>query len=131
MTGTCRIFMIASIIFLSNSAQAQLSKFEGIWQGVQNPDEYYSIHIEGDKVVFIDLAGLEESGETLNSAYYGSIVESASGTSSAKLSVLVKHANIPAGVELLPTSATDLIVFWCFSGLDCVAGLAEQIRKVF
>jgi hypothetical protein len=129
MSNIFRTFMFASIILLGDSARAQLSRFEGIWQNVQNPDEYYSIHINDDKIVFVHLPAIEYSGETLSSAFYGGIVESASGAPRARLHVLDPGAPVSTIIELVPVDETDLNVYSC--GPPCTVGLVIRIRKIF
>jgi hypothetical protein len=121
--------MLASIMLSGNSAQAQLSKYAGIWQNVQNPDEYYSIHVNGDKIVFVHLPAIEYGEKTLSSAFYGGIVESASGISIARLYVVDANAPVSSRLELVPVDDSDLDVYSCNE--PCIVGLVIRIKKIF
>jgi hypothetical protein len=54
-----------------SAASADLANdYTGIWQSVDYGN-YYVIHDEGDRLVFIDLAGIERSGDTIQFTYMG------------------------------------------------------------
>jgi hypothetical protein len=51
-------------------AQSPLS-YEGIWQDINDPKSYYTLHENGDSVVLVKLADIEKTSSTLVSAYTG------------------------------------------------------------
>jgi hypothetical protein len=55
---------------LSAASAALAEDYTGIWQSVDYGN-YYVIHDKGDRLVFIDLAGIERSGDTIQFSYIG------------------------------------------------------------
>ena len=65
-------FLLVSLLFSHSAlAESQLLSFAGIWQDVKDSTRYYSIQERDDAVVLIDLRRLEQTRDTLSSAYIG------------------------------------------------------------
>ncbi len=70
--------IITAILFLvfSNACfSVDMRSYDGIWQDVGNSRNYYTIQEKDNKVVLINLSGIEISGNTLKSAYIGNTVD--------------------------------------------------------
>lgn len=126
------IFTLIFSVLVSNGVQAQFSAFQGVWQDVQDPTKFYSIHINGTEVVLIDLGGLEESAVTRASAYYGTIEYSTSGFYEARLSVLEINPASPTGVYVAHSlPGPDLyITLGCRPNVVCTSDV-KRITKIF
>ena len=124
-----------SSLLYAQSAPPAVSTLEGIWQNTQHTDAYYAVHINdaGDRLLLIDLAGLEKSGETLRSSYHGPISDSGSGYWQARLRPLQQAPVLPASADVTaPAVGARLYINWgCAPGVDMCVGIVQELRKVF
>lgn len=134
MIRMSKIVVVAVAVLLGRStlAQSPSSSLEGIWLDTRNHGQYFSIQVEGSRLVMIDLTQVEVTRSTLKATYMGEITLSASGHPTAKVVVLEDSNSFrkSAGVSLI--SETEASIAWC-SQLDgaCVIGLGTTLRKVF
>ncbi len=97
---------------------------EGIWQDKDDSARYYSIHEREDRVVLINLPGIETSGSTLKSAYIGNTSDY----------VLTRIEPDEAGqsiydqVTLVFESPDDALIY---PVCDVCSVVAIKIRRVF
>lgn len=131
MKGIATTLFISALLFASG-ARAQAERFEGIWQSESDPQAYYSLHIDGDRVVLVDLKSLEMTGATLSSTFSGRIGQSPSGGAMATVEVLQAHPDGQRSAEIFPGDEDRLHIYWCNQEPDaCVIGILTHIRKVF
>ncbi len=131
MNGLVRTVICAVLILMCGATQAQLTELEGIWQDIDHPEYYFSLHINGDRVVLVDLGSLERTSTTLKSAYIGNIREYEPGKFDSYLKVLVEDMTEQKYAQIYLTPGTDLNIYWGCQPLHCVAGFFQRIRKIF
>jgi hypothetical protein len=75
------VLALSAQLLLTDGAQTQTGAeaFEGIWQNTANAASYFSLHVDADQLVLVDLASLERTRKTLASSYRGQIETSRSG----------------------------------------------------
>jgi hypothetical protein len=63
---------IFGLVFSCNSfGQQQEFSWTGIWQDINHPSRYFTIHEDGDDVVLIVLVHVDAYGDALKAAYMG------------------------------------------------------------
>jgi hypothetical protein len=74
MLKTVTALLFSLLVALPCSfAQSTAPDVEGIWRDINSNSKYYSLHVEGDSVVLLDLSRLERTHDTLASAYMGKL----------------------------------------------------------
>ncbi len=125
----------AALVVLSMPAHSQFpfySKYSGIWQDANVPNKYYSLQVKGNDMIFIDLPGLEQSGNTLLSSYHGGVVLSTAIPSFAIFNAFIEHQDIPERLRISFYSDTELQVRWgCGIDFASCTGISQSLRKVF
>lgn len=134
MNRTLKYLLLASMLCAAHaaSAQTQAESFEGIWQDESDSESYFSLHIEGDEVVLVDLAGLERTGKTLASSYYGRLHLTPSGLTVADVQALSPQPDSQGSAEIGPGPDNTLYIYWCHEPEgNCVVGVRSTLRKIF
>jgi hypothetical protein len=127
-----RMLLTILLLVISFSVKAQYIEFAGIWQDSNNPNKYYSIQVNENRMVLIDLPGLEVSGNTLFSSFIGEIAPSNVQIPEARLKVLVEHQYLPTSAYIALTSTKDLYISWgCGAGVSNCIGLVQKLSKIF
>jgi hypothetical protein len=132
MRGILKVFAVSLLLSAAPHVQAQAEWFDGIWQNRDNPASYFSLHIEGNQVVLVDLATLERTGRTLASSYRGELGTSPIGTPMATVRVITVHPDSQGSAEIFVNEDKTLSVYWCHQQAGgCVVGTISTLRKVF
>lgn len=128
LATACVVYCVAT----STKALAQAERFEGIWRDERQPDSYFSLHIEADQVVLIDLASVERTGESLAASYRGQLGLSPTGTPKASVKVIQRHPDTQGSAEIFPDGPDKLHIAWCYQPEGgCIVGILTTITKVF
>jgi hypothetical protein len=126
---------MTALVLLGTSAQAQTSpysKYAGIWRDFFKPNKYYSLQVNGSEMIFIDLSGLETSGNTLFSSYYGGVVPSVGPSLEARFTVFAERQLLPASLWIFFESDKDLWANWsCGVGTEGCLHALQHLIKVF
>ncbi len=112
------ITAITLVVFSNICFSADMNTYDGIWQDIENSNNYYSIHEKDNKVVLINLSGIESTGNTLKSAYTGNTAD------------FVLAGVLPGSLPLklqFQSSSEGLIYPIC----DVCSVVATKIRKIF
>lgn len=112
-------------------AQAQSPWYEGVWEQEGSPGIYYSLLVEGDEVVLVDLASLERTGQTLAAAYRGKWSAGDAGAPIASLRAIARHPGVPDRLDIAVLADKTLQLSWCSTSNDCAIGVYTTLRKVF
>ena len=132
MKGILRLLALAALLASAHEAQAQAEWFDGIWQDSRNQNAYFSLHIDGNQVVLVDLATLERTGRTLASAYRGELGTTAAGAPMATVRVLAVDPDSQGSAQIFVNEDKTLRISWChLQNGGCLAGFTSTITKVF
>ena len=128
-----RVLVACALLVIAFPVQAQFSPYAGIWRGLGDSSKYYSIQINGNQIVFIDLPGLTENGEILPSSFHGEIEFSNVGFVQARLYVRVEQPGLPSGLSIFfDNTQPEASVSWgCPPEVENCAQFVQRIRKIF
>jgi hypothetical protein len=132
MNGILKVCAVALLLVSAPDVEAQAEWFDGIWQSQSNPDSYFSLHIDGNQVVLVDLATLERTGRTLSASYRGQLGTLPSGVPMATVRVIAVHPDSQGSAEIFANADRTLSIYWCRQQEGgCVVGFISTLRKVF
>ena len=128
-----RFVVACALLVCALPVQAQFSVYAGIWRGMGDSSKYYSIQINGNQLVLIDLPRLAENSDILPSSFLGGIALSRTGVPEARLSVLVEQPSLPEGVNIFfDRIQPEASVSWgCPPDVENCAQDVQRIRKIF
>lgn len=133
MNNHWKILTIPLLVLTAPAVRSQESSLEGIWRDTRNSDHYFSIHVNGDRMVLIDLAAIEYHGETLSASFIGKIAEPDHAFLEAKLQVLDENTEGRLSAHAVFYSDASLDLYRCSKPVfdDCVIGVMLNLRKLF
>ena len=99
----------------------QPKNITGIWQDLDNKDNYYSLHHNDHTVIMIDLSHVAHSGQTLSATYVGS-------SSTVSESYILKPMLSGLSVNLTVLSSEDAIIAPI---CDTCSVISTQLKKIF
>lgn len=127
------------ILFPSFSFAVDLESVNGIWKQVVDPEfpevnvlnGFYSIHQDGKTIILIDLTRLENTSNSLSSAYSGSVDDFVL----TPMALYPDNITNPGGLDSPMKIAFDsekeaTIIFIAFDCGNCIA-FPVKLKKVF